>query len=482
MVDPDGGHLVSPATTCLILLPIGTAAVLACLAGRRLAAEIVAGVSLCAHVILVVALYLTYAAPRSALEASWLPALGSQILLAVDGISIHAILVLTAVFVVAVIAEIRLQAEGASVPRLALIFVVVAAMDLFLLSHDVLSAAAAHGTAGLALAALLGIGTDLAGRSAARRFASWAVAGTILLSTSAAILSAVAGSTVIDDLTHIDPGAARFAASLLALAMAMQLPLIPLHTWLAPVAAAGSLAGRTLVFGAWCAAGVIGLLRYGLGLFPDLLAYAAPVPLYWGTATLAYAALLAVAQREQDLPRRLSWVTLGAGGLLLVGVAGLETSVVLGAWLYASAQALPRVALLLLAQWITHTGARRGTLAAIWATLALVLVAAPGASLFPGWLLVVTGTASPVVAGILMLATVTMAFALLVPTVRLARVRTGPGLPVALSRLLVAVLAVVLLTGWFPGSFVDRTRPDVEGLLERVPPTATAAQVTEEAP
>ncbi len=463
-------NLVSLAPV-LILLPLGTAALLTGLSGRAVLARSVAVACICGQLLLVVVVYLGFEAPLSAFEASWLPALGTQVHLSVDGICVHALMVLAAVLAVAIVAEIRLQPGDGSAARLALIFFVVAAMNVFLMSRDLLVAAAAHGTAGLALAALLGVGSDLAGQSAARRFANWAIAGTLLLSTSAAILAAGAGSTVIDDLTRIAPGPARIAAPLLAAALAIQLPLVPLHTWLAPAAAAGTLAGRTLIFGAWCTAGAFGLLRFGLGLFPDLLSYAAPVPLLWGTATVVYAATLAIAQGEMDLTRRLSWATVGAGGLLLAGVSGLETHPVLGAWLYAGALALPRVGLLLLAYSITLTGARGGSVAGVWVVLALVLAAAPGTSLFPGWLLVVAST-EPVVAGLLMVASAVLAYALLAPAIRLAGEPMGPALPISLSRLLAAVVVVALLTGLFPGPSATRAGPDIERLLAR---TARAA-------
>ena len=464
----------SMLTMGLVLLPMAAAALLACLPRQRSLLHGVALVALGVQVLFITAVYFGTSA-HVAVEAAWLPALGSQIYLYVDGINAQALFVLTAVLVAAVIAEMYLQQDGSCQARLALVFVVAAALNLLLLSRDILLAAAAHGTAGLALAALLGIGSGLAAQSAARRFAHQAVVGTILLSVSAAILAASAGSTVLDDLTRIDPGEirvpTRIAAILLMVAVALQVPLIPLHTWLAPVVAAGSIAGRMLVLGGWCTAGAFCLLRFGLGLFPDLLAYAAPIPLLWGVATIVYAAILAIVQYEMDLLRRLSWSTLGAGGLLLVGVAGLDELPILGAWMHASVQALPRAGLVLLAYWISATGARRGSVAAVWVALAIVLAAAPGAGLFPGWLLVLSGTADAVVVGLLMVAGAAIGFALIVPAMHFSGPPpgppTGPPMPASLSRILAMVMIAVVLAGLAPGPLVSRAQADVESLLER---------------
>jgi NADH:ubiquinone oxidoreductase subunit 4 (subunit M) len=453
-------------TPGLVLVPFGTAVLLVCLSRWAVLRRTIALAALVVQVMSITIIYFSSSAP-AAFEAAWLPALGSQIYLSVDGINAQGLLMLAAVLVAAVIAEIHLPKKRSSTAALALIFVVAATLNLLLLSRDILLAAAAHGTAALALAALLGIGTDLAGQSAARRFANHAVVGTILLSAAAAILAASGGTTLIDDMSRIDPESTRLVALLLMAAVALQIPLVPMHTWLAPVVAAGSVAGRILVLGGWSAAGAFCLLRFGLGLFPDLFAYAAPMPLLWGGVTVAYAAFLAIAQNERDLLRRISWMTVGAGGLLLVGVAGLEELSILGAWMHASGQALPRVGLLLLAHWITSTGARGGSVAAIWVALALGLTAAPGLALFPGWLFIVTGTADTIVVSLLIVAGAVGSFALIAPAMHLAGGNAGPPMPAALSRLLLAVMVAIVSIGLAPGALVTRAHLDVERLLER---------------
>ena len=85
-------NLVSLAPL-LILLPLGTAALLTGLSGRAVLARSVAVACLCGQLLLVVVVYLGFEAPLSAFEASWLPALGTQIHLSVDGICVHALIV-----------------------------------------------------------------------------------------------------------------------------------------------------------------------------------------------------------------------------------------------------------------------------------------------------------------------------------------------------------------------------------------------------
>lgn len=453
-------------TEALVLVPALAAVILACVPARGLT-RIISTMALLGQSLLAVVVCLGPTDQSPALGTGWLPVLGSRIHLAVDGIVGIGLLTLTAALVMAVIAERKLQARGDSRGRLTLIFVAAAALHLLLLSRDVLVAAAAHGTAGLALAALLGLGSGLAGQSAARRFANHAVAGTILFSAAAALLAAGAESTMLDDLSGIEPLQTRLAAVLLALAVGLQIPLPPLHTWLAPVASAGSISGRVLILGGWCTAGGFGLLRFGLGLFPDMLAYAAPVPMILGLATLSYAALLAVVQAETDLLRRLSWVTVGTGGMVLMGVASLDETSVLGAWWLAGTQAVPRVGTLLLACWIAASDARGPRVAAVWVLLVVTTVAVPASGVFPGLLLTVAGMASTVGVVVALVASAAMAFAMLAPAAALAGVRVSSPWPAALTRVLAGVVVLALLTGMFPASVTTLPRADIAQWLER---------------
>jgi hypothetical protein len=146
---------------------------------------------------------------------------------------------------------------------------------------------------------------------------------------------------------------------------------------------------------------------------------------------------------------------------LLAGLASLESLPVLGAWLHATMQPVPRVALLLLAQWLATSGARRGSLAILWALLALCLGATAGAVLFPG---------DVIIGGLLLVASAMLVFALVAPAIHLARASVGPPLPIGLARVLAVATIVVLLTGLYPQPLVKVAGPAVDGLLTRAVP------------
>lgn len=415
--------------------------------------------------------------PTVAISAtSWLPALGSTVELSIDGPRLHSLALMVGVFLVAVLAEtgwsntsdavVHAAGHGAhtagSGARLSLLSICLSALTLFVLTDDLLIAAAAHGTAAFFLAALVGHGGGVQAAAAARRFLQSALAGTLLLAAAAALLAASAGSTSLLGEARPDPETAQWIGWLLALAIALQLPLIPLHTWLTPLAVAGSLPGRVLVFGVWCSLGGLVLLRFGLGLSADLLAFVQPVPLVWGVLCCCWAACLALAQPAADLARRVGSTALAASGLLVVAVSGLDPAVVSGGWLLTVAVALPRVVLLLLACWLLQSQARRPALAAAWVVLAASVVCLPVGGGFAGWFLIADGLSGSLSLVVLLAATAVLAWALIAPAIDLSGPTGGSVLPANLRYAAVLALTSSVLLGLWPSDFLAAVHEPVE--------------------
>lgn len=399
---------------------------------------------------------------RLALRAPWLPATGSDVRLAIDGLNLCLPLALAAALAVAVASDDP-SAVDRRPARIGLAFAATGGLTLFLLARDLVLAAAGHGLAGLALAALVGLGAGR-GAAAAGRFGTWAAAGTLALLAAAGVASAQAGTTAVDEVGAV--GAGPWAAALLLLALAAQTPLVPCHTWLVPVGAAAAGAGRVLVLGAWSGVGVVGVARLALAVCPAEAEGAAPWLVAWGTLSAGYGAILALAQGAQDLLRRAAWAAVCAGGAAVAGAAAFDLLPALGAVALATAHVPLRAALVALAARAALPGGRAVALA--WTAAALAFVAAPGAGAFPGWLLLITGSSTWVGAGLLA-ALALSGLALLLPLPGLAG-GNGPALarPLIWSLGLVGVLTVA--TGLRPGPFVDRAQPEVEDLLARPMP------------
>lgn len=429
---------------------------------------------------LVLTLYVDRPAPVDLL--AWLPALNAVVEITADTAAWQAVVVLTLTLLVALGAEAG-QETAPSGARLALTGATYASLCLFLLSTDLLIAAAAHGTAMLLLATLLGLTDERTAAAAARRFAVAGAAGTFLLLLAAGVLAAHGGGTSLSAWEALAPEPARRAAVVLALAAALMLPLVPCHTWLAPVLASGSLAGRVLVVGGWCTAGAFAAVRFGAGLVPEQLAYAAPWPLVTGLASLFWGASLALAAPVVDATRRLAASIVAGGGLVLVGVASISAGGVAGAWLFALASALPRTALLLLACHLATGGWRDGGwrdggwkgggATALWIALCLA-AAAPGSGAFAGGFLVFLE--SHAWTGLSIAVTGVGATLALLSVARRPEAGDGVVMPSPVLRAAALALLVTVVCGLLPGWLLGDVEADIARQLERVPLTESAAE------
>ena len=109
----------------------------------------------------------------------------------------------------------------------------------------------------------------------------------------------------------------------------IKVPLVPLHTWLPDTYVAASAPVAILLGGVLAKLGVYGILRFGLGLFPDAWATLAPGLATWATISVLYGAVVAIAQR--DIKRMVAYSSVGHMGYILLGGAASTTLGLVGA-------------------------------------------------------------------------------------------------------------------------------------------------------
>ena len=452
----------------IVLLPLGAALALALaplqgIAARRASTAAAAGLLLLAGLFCL-------AAPHGpelsgGFSAPWLAVTGSGLSLAVDGLNRYALLALAAVLLLAVSVEGRFG-SAPSRARLVLALTGAGGMALVLTSRDLMVAAAGHGLAGLALAAVLGLGQEAGSGRSGRRFAHWAASGSLMLAGAAALCGAGTGSTLVDEIAVKGVSNGGAAAALVAAALAMQIPLVPFHTWLVPVCTSGALSGRILVSGAWCAVGAFGLVRFWLALFPGEALSASPWLVLWAASSALWTAMLAIVQPRPGLSRRAALAVASTGGLMAAGAFAPGSHQALGAAALAAGIALPRASLLLLALWIEDRGAGGLRTTWAWLLLSLTVAAAPGGGALPGWLILAGG----ILAGhagigwLLILSSGALAVALLDPVVELAK-RPASASRGGLRWVLALVIVTAGVIGLRPEPLLSGARPVIERLL-----------------
>ncbi len=117
--------------------------------------------------------------------------------------------------------------------------------------------------------------------------------------------------------------------TLLLIGFGIKIPLVPLHTWLPDSYVEASPATTILLGGILAKLGTYGLIRFGLQLFPDTWKLVAPGLALIGTITVLYGALVAIAQR--DIKRMIAYSSIGHMGYILVACAAATELSLLGA-------------------------------------------------------------------------------------------------------------------------------------------------------
>ncbi|MEM6501900.1 MAG: NADH-quinone oxidoreductase subunit M [Cyanobacteria bacterium P01_C01_bin.89] len=116
---------------------------------------------------------------------------------------------------------------------------------------------------------------------------------------------------------------------LLLVAFAIKVPLVPFHTWLPDTYVSASTPVAIMLGGVLAKLGTYGLFRFCLGIFPDAWALASPYLAIWATVSVLYGAITAIAQK--DIKRMVAYSSIGHMGYVLLGGAAMTDLALTGA-------------------------------------------------------------------------------------------------------------------------------------------------------
>ena len=247
-------------------------------------------------------------------------------------------------------------------------------------------------------------------QSAALKFLVYMIAGSALMVAAVLALYFASGSVSTGGATfNIDalssaagtlPHGAIIAAIFL-LAFAVKTPLFPFHAWLPDAYCQASTTGTILLAGILSKAGIYGIVRIGMGIFPDFLKAWSPWLVGLAIAGVFYAGL--AAWRQSDYKRLLAYSSLSHVNFILVGLFVWSRMAHEGALVQAINHGLTITALFLVAGWLEM---RLGTTSIdqasglakffpylCWLTVffSMASVALPGTNNFIGELLIFLG-------------------------------------------------------------------------------------------
>ncbi|NGZ05816.1 MAG: NADH-quinone oxidoreductase subunit M [Magnetococcales bacterium] len=421
---------------------------------------------------------------------AWIPSLGIEYRLGVDGVSALFLPATALLFLAAVVASWHLAQRV--MPRLyfaLLLFLEGVTLGIFCAADLVLfflfwelTLIPLH-----FLIALWGIGPNR--RHAAVKYTLFMLAGgAALLIAFLLVAQAHPGPQSFDLLRLLhEPLAIGHqwpVFFLLLFGFGVKIPLVPLHVWLPIVAMEGPVAVTAILTG--IKLGAYGLIRLLLPLTPDVAQQ-----MYWllaglGVVSMVYGALSALAQT--NLRRLFAFSSISHMGMVVLGLATFTIQGVQGAVFYLLNMVLVSGGLFLSMGMIHHRlgstdllhlgGLARPMplLSGFFLLFGLASIGLPLTSGFPGEFLLLTSVLHHHIgSGLAALGSVILGAGYLIGCYRHAFLGPlNPAIPADLppllfreQALLIGMAVLILVIGWFPNLILESIRPAAEVWLER---------------
>ena len=262
-------------------------------------------------------------------EATWIPSLDIAWRVGVDGMAL-ALALLTVVLHATAIAY-GVGPRPMTRAAAGLLLLLEASTLAFFLAEDFFLFYVAFDVTLVAMYFLIALWGEEQRRYAALKFFLYTLIGSlpVLLGIIALFLTSEPQTFDMIRLAEEEPIAgagvgASFAFLAFFIGFAIKTPVVPFHTWLPAAHVEAPTAGSVLLAGVLLKMGTYGLVRVNLQMFPEAFAeYALPIALI-GLVSVAYGALLALAQT--DLKRLVAYTSVNHMGYVVIGVAAAAAS------------------------------------------------------------------------------------------------------------------------------------------------------------
>ena len=352
-------------------------------------------------------------------EYDWFPAASIKFHLRVDSLSLL-FLFLTALVIP--ISLLAVKSENLDYPNVffALVLFLEALLIGFFTARDLVVFAFFYEAMLLPLYFLINLWGGPQRQAASLKFLIYMIAGSVLMVAAILSLYFAGGQTFnLDALGRVSqiPYAA-WLCGIFLLAFAVKTPLFPFHAWLPDAYYQAPTTGTILLSALLSKAGIYGILRIVLELFPTIMKVWSPWLLGLAIAGVFYAGL--AAWKEKDFKRLIAYSSLSHVNFILAGLFVWSQISHAGAIVQAVNHGVTITGLFLVASWLEErlgstsiesaSGLAKFLPHLCWITLIFVLssVALPGMNNFIGELMILFGLFSlhPWVTGILALSVI----------------------------------------------------------------------------
>lgn len=261
----------------------------------------------------------------------WIESLGLTYKLGVDGLSLPLVVLNSLLTCIAIYSS----EESINRPRLyyALLLVLNASVTGAFVAQDLLLFFLFYEVELIPLYLLIAIWGGQRRGYAATKFLIYTAISGILILASFFGLVLISGSSTFE-LEKLYATSLPLATQLLLLSgllvgFGIKIPLVPFHTWLPDAHVEASTPISVLLAGVLLKLGTYGLLRFGLGLFPEAWAVVAPWLASWSVVSVLYGAFNAIAQK--DIKKMVAYSSVGHMGYILLAAAAATPLSIIGA-------------------------------------------------------------------------------------------------------------------------------------------------------
>jgi NADH-quinone oxidoreductase subunit M len=296
-------------------------------------------------------------------------------------------------------------------------------------------------------------------------------------------------TTSLPDLVAADvPGELQLALFLaFAIAFAIKVPMFPFHTWLPDAHVQAPAAGSVILAGVLLKMGTFGFYRFAMPLFPEAARHALPWIAGLAVVGIIYGAMVALVQ--PNVKKLVAYSSVSHLGFVMLGLFALNATGVQGSVIQMVNHGLSTGALFFICGMLyerrhTYDIEDFGGLSAVMPVFAVLFmivtlssIGLPGLNGFVGEFLILVGMfqTHPWMTGIATAGVILAAYYMLR---MFQRVMFGPvdreanrGLPDLSGREIAVLLPLVALIVWigvYPAPFLARTGPSVDRFVERV--------------
>ncbi|OYW07653.1 MAG: Fe-S-binding domain-containing protein [Acidobacteriia bacterium 12-62-4] len=265
----------------------------------------------------------------------WIPTLGAQFLLGIDGISLLLVLLTSVLGPIAALASWNAIEERTKEFYAMLLLLQFGMLGLFL-SLDLLLFFVFFEVVLVPMYFLIGIWGGERRLYAAIKFFLYTLAGSVVLLLGIIALYWQGGLQLAQPTFEITEllqlqlplDAQRWLFWAFFVGFAIKVPMVPFHTWLPDAHTEAPTAGSVLLAGVLLKMGTYGFVRISLPLFPEAAREAAPILAVLSIVAILYGALISLMQ--QDWKRLVAYSSVSHMGFCTLGLAALNSNGIAG--------------------------------------------------------------------------------------------------------------------------------------------------------